>query len=220
MSLVRSQLVVDVPADNLALLSIEEMRAAAGVTGSARDAELRTFGLGIASAIMSELGIAVGRGASEPTLWQETLTETFFWVLADELLLTRRHEVEVISVVSSTGTLDPAEYDVDPEAGILTRLCGDRPIEWRSPRFAVTYKAGFAEAIPGDLKRAATEFFRLAWQSLARDPALKSEVVDVPDVLRTEKNWWVGSVPGQSGEGAVPASIAGKLQRYRNVAIG
>ena len=53
-----------------------------------------------------------------------------------------------------------------------------------------------------------------------RDPALKSEVVDIPDVERTEKSWWVGSVPGQSNEGAVPDVVSGQLKRFRHLAIG
>lgn len=216
--MIRPQLVVDVAADNLQILGIEEMRAAAEITGSARDAELKTLGLEVASAIMAECNIAVGKGAA-PTLWQETLTETFFWVLSDELLLSRRHDVDVVSVVAGGVTLTDTEYLADPESGIMNRLCGDRPIEWRATRIVVTYKAGFEE-LPGDLKMAASEFFKLAWQNKKRDLALRSEVVDVPDVLRTEKNWWIGAVPGQSSDGAVPASIAGKLQRFRNIAIG
>ncbi|GAA2888073.1 hypothetical protein GGQ99_004790 [Aminobacter niigataensis] len=216
--MIRSQLVVDVAADSLQLLSIEEMRAAAEISGSASDSQLKAMGLEVAQAIMSECNIAVGKGA-EHTLWQETLVETFYWVLSDELLLSRRHDIELLSVVAGGVILADTEYQADPESGIMHRLCGDRPMEWRATRIVVTYKAGF-EAIPGDLKMAASEFFKLAWQNQKRDLALRSEVVDVPDVLRTEKNWWIGSVPGQSSDGAVPASIAGKLRRFRNIAIG
>ncbi|MGX9145931.1 hypothetical protein [Mesorhizobium sp. 128a] len=220
--LLRSFLAITEDAGDLALLSIDELRAAAGVTGESQDTALKALGLSVASAIMSECNVAVGSSADgvEPTLKQETLQETFYQVDSDDLLLSRRHNVAISSLVEDGVTLEADDdFMVDAESGIVTRLSADFPRRWCARKVIVTYKAGF-ETIPGDLKQAATDFFRFAYLESTRDPALKSEVVDIPGVERTEKAWWVGSVPGQSNEGAVPDVVAGQLKRFRNFAIG
>jgi hypothetical protein len=63
------------------------------------------------------------------------------------------------------------------------------------------------------------DFMRLAWAEKDRDPSLKTEVIDIPNVQRVERGYWVGSVPGQSTETAVPDVVAGQLARYRNVGV-
>lgn len=213
-----SFLTITAPAASLALLSIAELRAAAGVTGTDQDAELVALGLRVAASIMSECNIAVGVGG-EPTLWQETLTETFYQACGEKIILSRRHNVQITSVTADGATMDADNYLVDPQSGILRRLCNDLPIKWDRRKVVVVYKAGFTQ-IPGDLKQASIDFVRFSWLESKRDPALKSEVVDIPDVERMEKSWWVGSVPGQSNEGAVPDVVSGQLKRFRNLAIG
>ncbi|MER9814291.1 hypothetical protein [Mesorhizobium sp. M0129] len=218
----RSFLAITEDAGDLALLSIDELRAAAGVTGGSQDTTLTALGLRIASAITAECNVAVGASADgfEPTLKQETLTQTFYQVGADELMLARRHNVAISSLVEDGDTLTADDdFMVDPESGLVTRLSSNCPRRWCARKVVVVYKAGF-ETIPGDLKQAATDFFRYAYLESTRDPALKSEVVDIPGVERTERAWWVGSVPGQSFEGAVPDIVAGQLKRFLNPAIG
>lgn len=218
----RSFLAISEDAGDLALLSIEELRAAAGVTGGGQDTTLAALGLRIASSIMAECNIAVGSSTEgvEPTLKQETLQETFYQVDVEALMLARRHNILITSLVEDGTTLvADDDFMVDPESGLVTRLSSDCPRRWCARKIVATYKAGF-ETIPGDLKQAATDFFRLAYLEAGRDPALKGEVIDIPGVERTEKTWWVGSVPGQSSEGAVPDVVAGQLKRFRNFAVG
>ncbi|MER8615976.1 hypothetical protein NKG99_03845 [Mesorhizobium sp. M1409] len=217
----RSFLAITEDASDLALLSIDELRTAAGITGGSQDTALKALGLRVASAIMAECNIAVGSSTEgvEATLKQETLTQTFYQVEVDELMLARRHNVVVSSLVEDGTTLDDTDFMVDPESGLVTRLSSDCPRRWCARKVVATYKAGF-ETIPGDLKQAATDFFRYAYLESTRDPALKSEVVDIPGVERTERAWWVGSVPGQTFEGAVPDIVAGQLKRFLNPAIG
>ena len=92
------------------------------------------------------------------------------------------------------------------------------PTRWCAGKIVVTYKAGFQTA-PGDLKMAAMDFMRLNWADKDRDPSLKSEVIDIPDVRRVERQYWIGSVPGQDNTGPVPVIVAGQLARYRNSVI-
>lgn len=212
----RSILTVATPASNRALLTIDELRAAAGVVGNSQDTALEAMGLRIADAIASECNVVPGTGAI-PTLLREALVETMYGVRCTDLVLARRHDVEITSILSDGAAL--TDFVVDPESAIVTKLENDMPKTWHAQKVVVTYSAGLT-TVPGDLKQAALEFFRWTWQSSKRDPALKSEVVDVPDVERTEKNWWVGSVPGQAGAGVVPDVVVGMLRRYRNITLG
>ncbi|MER8754084.1 hypothetical protein NKH69_00170 [Mesorhizobium sp. M0976] len=213
-----SVLAVTTPASDRSLLTQAERREAIGVTDSSQDTRLAALDLRLGTAIMAECHVAIGAGA-EPTLLQETLTETFRRVDAAVLVLARRHNVEVISLVEDGITLTgDVGFTADPESGLVTRLCSDYPRRWCATKVVVVYKAGFA-VVPGDLKMAAMDFMRLAWAEKNRDPSLKSEVVDIPDVRRVERGYWVGSVPGQSSEGAVPDIVAGQLTRFRNMMV-
>lgn len=203
-------------ADDLQLLTIEEMRAAAGVTGSGQDDALTALGLRIAADICSECNIAIGIGAP-PTLMQETCSEVFRGVRSDYLILARRHDVTITSIVVDGITLDPAEYEVDPESGLVTRLSGDTPTCWSGSKITVVYDAGFEE-IPADLAHAATDFFRLAWSERSRDPAVKAIEIDVEDIDRVRTDYWAGALPGR-GEGAVPEVVSGQLKRFRNMSV-
>jgi hypothetical protein len=210
-------LTVTTPASSLALLSIEELREAAGVTGSGSDARLSAMGLRVAAAIMQECNIAIGAG-SQPTLWRETLTETFRMVRADTLALARRHDIEIASIVEDTVTLDAADYVADPESGLVARLSDDEPIAWCANKVVVVYAAGFS-AIPGDLKQAAMDCVRAFWLESGRDPMVKGRETEVPGAYRERVDLWAGSLPG-GGEGPVPDAVSGQLARFRNILVG
>ncbi|TPL40687.1 hypothetical protein [Mesorhizobium sp. B2-4-6] len=213
-------LTITTPATDLSLLTLAEMRAAAGVTaGTATyDAALVAMEARCASLIMSECGIAVGAGAN-PTLRSERVTETFRNVHSLELILARRHNIVIISIVVDGATLDTTEYEVDPESGLVQRLCDDHPIRWCGRKIVVVYTAGFA-VVPADLKQAASDFLRSTWLEKSRDPLVKSERTNIPGVQEKEIAYWIGAVPGQSSGGAVPDPIAAQLARFMNAAIG
>ncbi|TIM07607.1 hypothetical protein [Mesorhizobium sp.] len=213
-----SVLVVTTPASDRSLLTQAERREAIGVTDSSQDTRLAALDLRLGAAIMAECNIAVGTGA-EPTLLQETLTETCRTIDAAVMMLARRHNVEITSLIEDGVMLtNEVSFTVNPESGLVTRLSDDHPRRWCAAKVVVVYKAGFA-AVPDDLKMAAMDFMRLAWAEKKRDPSLKSEVIDIPDVRRVERGYWVGSVPGQSNEGAVPDIVAGQLTRFRNMMV-
>lgn len=214
----RSTLVVSTKAGDLSLLDADDRKEAVGATDDSLNDQLEALDLRLAAVIAAECNVAIGKDG-DPTLREETLTETFWDVRACDLVLSRRHNVTVTSLVEDGETLAPdVDFIVDPEAGILTRLSSDVPIQWCATKIVVVYDAGF-ETVPDDLKLAAMDFMRLAWQERDRDPSLKSEVIDVPDVRRVERGYWVGSVPGLSTETAVPDIVAGQLARYRNAVI-
>lgn len=215
----RSILTVTTPANDLALLSIEELRATAGVSDDSRDIELTALGLSIAASIMSECNIAVGIGG-EPTLLQETLSETFYSPRGCELILSRRHNVAIASVTEDDALLVVNDdYLVNPESGLLSRQSSAYPSHWCARTVVVVYQAGFA-TVPADLKQAATDFFRATLAERSRDPFVKSKSVEAPGILSESTDYWVGSVPGQTSEGPVPDIVSGQLKRYRNFPIG
>lgn len=208
----RRNLTVTTPATSLQLLTIAEMRAAAGASDASQDDDLNAMGLRIAATIATECRVAIGSGG-EPTLLRETLTEVIRQVNVDYLFLSRRHNVAISSIVVDGDTLTADDYEVDAESAKLTFLIDDVPVKWRANKVTVVYAAGFATA-PADLKLAAMDFFRLAWQEKSRDPTLKSEEIDVPGVERVRKDFWIGTLPGMT-ESAVPTVVDGQLQRFR-----
>lgn len=209
-------LTVTTPATDYTLLTIQEMRAAAGIIGATQDPDLNAHEAKVADSIAAYCNLAIA-GSSRPTLKQETLTETFRLVRAPVLILSRRHAIEVISVTVDGALIDASEYEVQPESGLLYRLSDDRPIDWCATKVTVVYKAGFS-TVPADLKMAATNFFRTSWLEKSRDPAVKSEEIDIPGVMNSRQDFWVGALPGQP-EGPVPDTVAGQLVRFRNVAL-
>ncbi len=216
----RSTLVVDTPAQSLQLLSIEEMREAAGLASGddSKDELLKTRGLGIAAAIMAECNIAVGAGA-DPTLLKEGLTQTFYRVDSYELILDRRHNVTITSITVDGELQDEATYFVEPEAGMVSRFDADgRLRRWCASKIVVVYDAGF-ETAPGDLKMAAMDFYRATSQGSTRDPFVKSETREIPGLETVRKDYWVGSMPGSATEDAVPDIVSGQLKRYRNAVL-
>jgi hypothetical protein len=214
----KSFLTITSPADDLTLLSIAEMRAAVGVADGSQDATLQRLSAQAAASIMSECNIAIGTGA-EPTLKQETLTQTFYQVYRQDMILDRRHNIEITSITENAVLLDAADYMVDPESGIVTRMQDDIPTCWAAQKVIVVYKAGF-EIVPSDLKQAAGDFLRAMLGESIRDPFVKGERVNIPGIEERETSYWVGSVPGQSSEGAVPDIVSGQLKRFRNFNLG
>lgn len=210
-------LTVTTPTGDLQLLTTSEMRAAAGITDATQDDALAALSLRVAAAITAECNVAVGAGY-EPTLKQETLTETFRAVNAECLALSRRHNVTITSATVDGTLYDAAEYEVQSESGLLFRLSNDFRVKWCGRKITVVYQAGFS-TVPADLKMAAMEFVGIAWREMGRDPSLKSQEIDIPGVERVKNDFWVGVVPGLSYEGTVPGQISGQLQRFRNAAL-
>jgi hypothetical protein len=213
-----STLVITDAADSLALLTEAELREAAGVSDDSQDTALAAMGLRVAAVITSECNVAVGRG-SEPTLLQETLTETFRLVSTDALRLSRRFEVDVDTLTEDDVVLvEDTDFLVDQETGLITRLCSDWPVRWCAEKIVVVYDAGFSE-VPDDLANAAMDLVKIRYLEQTRNPLVKSLREDIPGVAERETDYWVGAMPGQSN-GAIPVQVSGQLKRFRNGAFG
>jgi hypothetical protein len=208
---------VTAPASDLALLDPAELRAAVGAVDGSLDAALAVVGRRAAARIMTECGIA-SDGVHPPTLLSEELEETLYLVSRREkLLLSRRFISEIASVVEDGVLLEPGEYQLHAEAGMLTRLRSDFPGCWRCSKVVVTYTAGFAaDSIPEDLKAAAASLVQANYFEGSRDPLVKSETNEIPGVLTERRDYWVGGIPQSGSAGPVPETVAGLLRRFRN----
>ncbi|WP_416358223.1 hypothetical protein ACLNGM_10060 [Aureimonas phyllosphaerae] len=196
-----------IPATDRNLLSIEELRSAAGVTGAEQDAELRRLGLQVSDMIAAACHIPRA-GVSPPTLLRETLAQTFDACSQRPLVLSRRF-VELVSVQSEADTIDPDTVELDFASGMILRL-GDGVSPARPLR--IVYNAGFPET-PTDVAYAAILAVREFWSASSRDPLLRAEASD--DVGRLE--YQVGA-SNRGGASPLPTAALALLSPYTSVA--
>lgn len=203
-----STFTVTTPASDLSLLTVEELRAAVGVTDASRDAALTALGLRLSASIAKQCGVA-SDGIHPATLLSETCSEVFRPPRQHGDLILARRPVSAITSVSENGTvLDAANYEIRRGSGILTRLSGDRFSCFPCGKITVVYEAGFDEA-PEDMKLAASKLAAALYSETARDPNLKR--IDIPDV--EEREYWVGP----SDDPLLSAEISDLLSPYRQV---
>ncbi|GLK86682.1 hypothetical protein [Ancylobacter defluvii] len=203
---------ISTPAADRGLLTIEQLREAAGVPQSdtSQDTKLEKLGLQVADLICRECGIA-GDGIRPPTLRKETVVETFrLNHCRPMLVLSRRFVPNVIAVVLRGEALESSDHEVDAEGGILKRIMAGMEISWPMGTVAVTYEAGFDE-VPTDLALAAMSAVREQLSSTDRDPLLKRERVEGV----SELEYWVGGF-GTSTGSAFSSTVQAMLDPYRS----
>lgn len=215
----RQSFSVVVPAASLLLVPIARMRAAAGlaIDDGSRDAELTALGEAISTDIAVACKVA-SDGIRAPTLLQETVSETFW--LCDrepELFLSRLLVSSIASVTEAGGALIASDWVLNAGAGIISRVSAGRPWSWLSGPVELTYTAGLA-VVPADLAEVVVDIARLRLAGSARDPLVKSESIEIPDVQTRRTDYWVGALPGSSA-GPVPAEFVSRLGRYMNVLL-
>lgn len=199
---------VSIPAADRALLTIEQLRAAAGVTGTDQDAVLLALGLRIADEIADHCRVP-SDGVHPPTLLRETLVETIRLTCGTQPLVLARRWLGEVSVTVDGVAVDAADLEADAPAGLLYRLQDDRRTAWAPGKIVVTYQAGFSEA-PSALVGAAEQLVRLQRSQASRDPLARSERVRTEGVEEIQTDFWVGPVDGQ----AIPSDVGDRLARY------
>lgn len=183
--------------------------------------------LGISGATYDDLLTAKIREATSDIFartWprpRETITETF-WPPAGssaccEALILSRHPIDsVTSVTIDDAALDPAEYRVAADAGMLHALSPDGyPTRWSIAKAAiVVYVAGFTMpgeisnyTLPQSLESACVDLVSSYWTSRGRDPTVRAE--SVPGVIDT--TYWVGAI-GEKGD--LPPSVEAKIAPF------
>lgn len=200
-------LIVTTAASDLNLLTLTELRAATGAKDNSKDAELTVLGARLSSSLAKYCKVAAD-GIAPPTLRQETLTETIrLSTPRRELILSRRPVVSITSITSDDETIDPADYEIQASAALVTRLSSDRRSFWPRGKHVVIYPAGWA-TVPDDLKLAASRFATILWAETSRDPSLKR--VKIEGV--SEREYWIGPTT----DPLVPQEIADLMGDYVN----
>lgn len=179
-----SRFSVTTPASDVSLLTIAELRAAAGVSDASQDAELIVTGRRVSTAIARKCAV-VDDGVNPPTLLRETCTEIFRWTGCGPLPLSRKPVTSVTSVTVDGAVIDAADYEI-AGSSYLYRLSSDELSYWACGKITVVYVAGYATA-PDDLKLAASKLVTSVYSETARDPNLKRE--DIDGVI--EREYWV-----------------------------
>jgi hypothetical protein len=196
-------LTISSPNTDRSLLTLAELRAAAGVSDGSQDATLVPLGNYISALITKACKVAKA-GAIPPTLRLETVTETF--KLKSEqpsIVLARR---PIVEVTSATFSDDSVDYEVDAAAGVIRQVSGDAFINWGIGPVSVTYSAGWA-TVPDDLKYAAIRFVKSEISVANRDPTLKRLRIEGV----SEREWWIPDNP--QNDSVVPPDVMDILIR-------
>ncbi|MCX5581328.1 hypothetical protein [Kaistia terrae] len=165
-----------------ALLTLAELRTAAGFGVGGTDDEVTALGDGIALAVARHCGVA-SAGLAPPTLRKETLVETVRLDAVVTRLILRRRFISVLNVEQGGTALDLSQIEVEAGAGMVSRLSAGGHAKWCGGPIAVTYEAGFDD-VPADIRMAAILVARQAISAQRRDLAVKVDAVN--DVDRVE----------------------------------
>jgi uncharacterized phiE125 gp8 family phage protein len=197
--------VVTVPAATRELTTLETLKAALQLS----DADDDYLALLIAEAS------AAAESYCRRVFAAATLCDTFRLDAATwTLRLARRPVTAIASVIEDGTTLTAADYLLDADSGLLTRLNDDRPSCWLAPATIVaTYSAGYllpgddGRTLPADIEGGVIDLIKHAWHGRTRDPAIRSETT--PGVY--EVTYWIGGA-GESGD--LPPEVETRLARY------
>lgn len=205
---------VTVPAEDRKLLTIEQLREAAGIEAGdiSQDEVLETLGLAVADRIAKECAVA-GDGVHIPTLKRETVSQTFrLSCKVPALILARRFVASVSALTIDGVAAASSDYELDAVAGMNRRLYDGRYGLWCPAVIVVSYQAGFSE-VPADLVLAAMQAVQEQWSAKNRDPLLKRDKVDGMG----EQEFWVGGFGATESGSAFSPAVQAMLDPYRTV---
>lgn len=206
-----SILTVLVPASTSDLTTLAVLKEELGIKNSLQDSKLKRWITEASATIETYLGWSLSKA---------TLQEDWQWANRHStrygLVLSRYPVISVTSITADgTAVLDPANYTIDPDKGLIYRLdvSGVR-IHWNSLRLSVVYVAGYAAItdIPADIREACLIMLRHRYALGNRDPTIKSE--SVPGVLTSE--YWVGGIGDNP---AIPPQAIARLNPFREIFI-
>jgi len=195
------------PAESLALVSVDDAKAALGIDPSdtSQDAALARQIDSVSVAINHFCDrvfvvqtyrdqIRNGRGA-----WGEPLVTRQYPIVYDD------SGVPIVAITEDGALLDPAAIEVYPETGSLYRLDS----AWTAALITVEYVAGYT-VIPPDVQAAALEWLTARYHAAGRDPALRSETI--PDLITQV---YAGDMGAGTGAGSMTPGARDLLEPYR-----
>lgn len=195
-------LTIVTPAPTQDLITLATFKVARGITGTSDDA--------IWSALITQASAMIA-GHCGRVFREEVVTETIRPSgRPPHSLMLARFPIGGVSSISEGGiTLNSSDYFIDPQSGILERICGDRAAFWNGA-CVVTYSGGYRGdgdplSVPSDLQGACIDLVDHLKRRGASDPMLRSSEVD-----------GVGSMSFQVPTGGIPEFILDTIDRYRN----
>ena len=200
-------------ATTAALTTLEAVKADLGIVGDDEDATLSTL-IGQASASLLS---GIGR-----SLVRETLRETFRLTQPVVSLVLSRFPVATVDRISvdNGAPLDAGTFELDPAAGMLSRLdAAGRYQRWPAAVVVVDYKAGYllpgqeGRDLPDDIEGAALALVRRAYHQTGRNPLLKGMDVGGGAI---KLDWFVPT----ANAGGMPPEVAAVVERYSQPTIG
>lgn len=209
---------VTTPADSLALVTLDQAKAALGIApgDTSQDAALTQHIAAVSQAINNWCDrIFVMQ------VYRDQWRGACGWF--GEPVVTRQYPIAVdgegvplVAVVEDGVALDPGYLEVYPETGALYRLDGGGPGTWGAGLLVIDYTAGYAE-IPADVQGACLEWVGMRYGAVAsgavgRDPGLRSETI--PDLI-TQVYSSSDTGGSSSAAASMPASVQAWLAPYR-----
>lgn len=200
------------PATSMALVSIDDAKAALGIDAAdtSQDAAL--------TAQIEATSTAINN-------WCDRIfvVQTYRDQLRNacgaygEPLVTRQYPIVVdsggvplVSVVQDGVAVAAAMLEVFPEAGEVYRLdAAMQPGAWDAALVVVDYTAGY-DPIPADVQGACLEWLTARHNAIGRDPALRSEMI--PDVITQV---YAGDAGAGTAAGQMPPGARDLLWPYK-----
>jgi hypothetical protein len=173
------------PADSLALITLDQAKAALGIdpADTSQDAKLQQQIDAVSAAIDNWCDRIFVRQT-----YRDQFRYAFNWLNPGEPLQTRQYPipldtggVPVLVIAENGSTLDAAVWEIEIESGSLYRLNNSAAVSaWTGTSIVVDYDAGY-DTIPADVQGTALEWLTARWGAIGRDPALRSETI--PDLI-------------------------------------
>lgn len=194
----KSKFEIVTPASDLAVLTAEELRAAAGLAAddTSRDVALAAMGLEAAEWVAELCGVRTA-GSNPPTFLAEDVRETFansfYRARKSDLILSRRFVTITSLTENGIVLVENVDFVVDDDAGIIERQMSGFPTCWLYGAIVVEYTTGFAggspNSVPAILKSVMMDYVQLQNSSLSLDPSVRSETtVDLDSVTYFDRN--------------------------------
>lgn len=194
-------LTVVTPAASDALVSLEEVKAELGISGTSQDTYL--------TSLIQQASDALAHYCGRDTFARQVYRQTERITGRRASIVLDRDIDPAVSAVTEDGTvLDPAAWELD--GSLLYRLSGDQRAAWGRGVVVVDYAAGYTlpMSTPGDLARACLIAVTALWSAKGRDPMLRSESTE--GVGATQ--WFAG---GGAASRGLPSDALALIEPYR-----
>jgi uncharacterized phiE125 gp8 family phage protein len=222
----RSVVEIVTPSESELLTTLERVKRELSITSDASDEILEDKISEASSDIAQAIPQRLPREGVRETFWHDE--GAHHWrtphhrgnPMQTTLFLRRTPVVKIDSVTVDDIALDPNEFLLDPDAGLLDRLSSDGiPCAWSFCKsVVVAYTAGFilpgasGRNLPRAIEGAVIALVSDYWASRGRDPTLRSE--SIPGVI--ERQFWVGAV----GEAeSLPPRVLASIAPFRRPAL-